>query len=72
MDRLPLLYGLTSFDSARNFCTYTWKDDNPDAVERLNEWGIMASNKENDAERALFYFTEAVEKGNIDGKVGAD
>ncbi len=26
----------------------------------------MASNKENDTERALIYFTEAVEKGNLD------
>ncbi len=27
---------------------------------------IMSSNKENDTERALIYFTEAVEKGNLD------
>lgn len=63
------LLGLRYFDSERAFRSYTWKDDNPDALERLNEWGIMASNKENDAERALFYFTEAVEKGNINAMI---
>lgn len=63
------LIGLRCFDCERDFCTYTWKDDNPDAVERLNEWGIMANNKENDAERALFYFTEAVEKGNLNAMI---
>lgn len=63
------LISLRCFDCERDFCTYTWKDDNPDAVERLNEWGIMASNEENDAERALFYFTEAVEKGNLDAMI---
>lgn len=63
------LLGLRNFDCERNISTFTWKDYNPDAVERLSEWGIMASNKENDAERALFYFTEAVDKGNIDAMI---
>lgn len=64
-----ILFSLRQFDCDRNIITFTWKDDNPDAVERLNEWGIMANNKENDAERALFYFTEAVEKGNINAMI---
>lgn len=64
-----ILSGLASFDCERDFCTHTWKDDNTDAIERLNEWGIMANNKENDAELALFYFTEAVDKGNIDAMI---
>jgi hypothetical protein len=60
-----MFLSLQQFDCARDICTFTWKDDNQDSVERLNEWGIMANNKENDAELALFYFTEAVDKGNI-------
>lgn len=65
------LMGLRFFDCERDLDSplRKWKDDNPDEVERLNEWGIMANNKENDAERALFYFTEAVEKGNIDAMI---
>lgn len=63
------LIGLRCFDCERDFCTYRWKDDNPDVVECLNQWGIMANNKENDAERALFYFTEAVENGNINAMI---
>ncbi len=64
-----ILSGLASFDCQRELYTWSWKDDNQDSVERLNEWGIMASNKENDAERGLFYFTEAVDKGNIDAMI---
>ena len=64
-----ILLGLNSFDCDRALYTYTWKDNNPNDVERLNEWGIMAVNKENDAERALFYFTQAVENGNTDAMI---
>lgn len=64
-----ILLGLFSFDCKRELNTRTWMDDNADEVERLNEWGIMASNKENDAERALFHFTDAIEKGCIDAMI---
>lgn len=64
-----ILFGLVSFDCKRNLNTRTWTDNNSDEVERLNEWGIMANNKENDAEQALFYFSDAIEKGCIDAMI---
>lgn len=69
MKASDILVGLFSFDCERELLTTSWKDDNSDEVERLNEWGIMASNKENDGERALFYFTEAIEKGNTNAMI---
>lgn len=63
------LKGLLSFDCYRDINTSSWQDDNTDEVERLNEWGIMASNQENDGERALSYFAAAVEKGSIDAMI---
>lgn len=64
-----ILKGLRFFVCDRKLLTYKWRDDNPDAVERLNEVGIMASNKDNDVEKALFYFKEAIEEGNINAMI---
>lgn len=69
MKASDILLGLFSFDCQRDLYTWSWVDDNPDEVERLNEWGIMANNKENDGERALFYFSEAMEKGNTNAMI---
>lgn len=69
MKASDIIIGLFSFDSQRDLYTWSWVDDNSDEVERLNEWGIMAENKENDGERALFYFTEAIEKGNTNAMI---
>lgn len=63
------LFALYQFDCARNIGKYSWKDDNPDKVERLNEWGIMANNKDNDEQRALFFFKQAVDDGNINAMI---
>lgn len=62
---IDLLENINSFDSDRVLSVWGWKDDNTDKVERLNEWGIMTYYKEHDAQRAIYYFSEAFEYGNL-------
>ncbi len=60
-----VLCSLWAFDCERDLYTTNWVDDNPDEIERLNELGIMASNKDNDVNKSLKYFKEAIDKGCI-------
>lgn len=60
-----ILCSLWSFDCKRDLYSSDWVDDNPDEIERLNELGIMSANRDNDINKSLSHFQEAISKGCV-------
>lgn len=59
------LKGIYSFDCERDLDCMEYRNDNPDKTEALNEQGIMASNLEDDPDKAIALFRDAISIGNI-------